>query len=78
MKKSNKLTTAQLAALASNNNGAVFAGNTVSKGSVVRVNASTVMALARRGLVALAISPDGGMVGHLTDAGRAVLAEVSR
>lgn len=49
-------------------NGAVFAGfgNEISRGSCTTVAASTIAALVRRGILTKRISPDGGMMGVLT------------
>lgn len=54
-------------------NGAVFAGggNEVARGSCCSLSAITIKALAARGWVTLQISPDGGMMGRITEAGRA-------
>lgn len=54
--------------------GAVVAGYQIERGSRTRVQASTIQSLARQGLVTLDISPDGGMQGRLTEAGRAAIA----
>lgn len=46
--------------------GYIIAGHSVSaKGSTVRVSASTLRALAKRGVMTLHIGPDGGMMGRL-------------
>ena len=77
------LTSAQRKALAyaadeREGDGCVFAGRSVTRrGSVFEVAASTIRALERRGLVTTSISPDGGVMATITDAGRAALAEVS-
>lgn len=54
-------------------NGAVFAGkgNEVARGSATSVEATTIRALALRGLLDTSIGPDGGMMGRLTEAGAA-------
>ncbi len=50
--------------------GAVFAGHSVDRrGRRIQHAASTLGALARRGLLALSIGPDGGMMGRLTPEG---------
>lgn len=55
-------------------NGFVPAGRTATrKGSVRVFAASTLRALAARGLVTLDLTPDGGMGATITDAGRAAL-----
>jgi LDH2 family malate/lactate/ureidoglycolate dehydrogenase len=42
--------------------GVIFAGTNIRNGCQVTFAASVIRALARRGLVTLAISPDGGMM----------------
>jgi hypothetical protein len=50
--------------------GVVHAGKSVDwRGRTSRHAASTLRALAQRGLLSLAISPDGGMMGRLTEDG---------
>jgi hypothetical protein len=41
--------------------GYLFAGNDVHKGQVIRINARTLDALERRGLIETNVGPDGGM-----------------
>lgn len=67
------MTNAQIVALqAASESGAVCAGyNTRRNGSRFYVAYPTLRALHRRGLLALVISPDGGVMGRITDAGRA-------
>lgn len=50
-------------------NGAVFAGYNMARGSRFRVAASTLLALEKRGLLTTSIGPDGGMMGRLTEKG---------
>ncbi len=49
--------------------GAVIAGKSEHRGAVERVSASTIQSLAADGLVTLGLSPDGGVMGRLTEAG---------
>ena len=56
----------------------VCAGTMVLGGRLERVNAGTLRALDRRRLVALSLSPDGGMMARLTDAGRALVPDEYR
>jgi hypothetical protein len=53
--------------------GWLCAGTTVLGGKLVRTNAGTLRGLARRGLVTLDLSPDGGMSARLTPAGKALV-----
>lgn len=53
--------------------GLVCAGGNIVGGRLYRVNARTLDALARRGLVTLCLGPDGGMAARLTDRGREVI-----
>ena len=53
--------------------GAVVAGKGAHAGRVELVNAATVLALIRRGLLSHIYGSEGGLGGRLTDAGRAVL-----
>lgn len=53
--------------------GWLVAGDTCESGRKITVSASTVRALASRGMVTLSLSPDGNMMGTLTSAGRAAV-----
>jgi hypothetical protein len=63
METKNTLTAAQTKALEYlTEHGYVFSGTTVQRGAVVRVAASTLRALERKGLVTIAHHCDGGLV----------------
>lgn len=53
--------------------GAAVAGTGAHAGRVERVNASTVLALIRRGLLLHVYGSEGGLGGRLTEAGRTAL-----
>jgi hypothetical protein len=60
----------QQALLEAKASGSVFAGNNVDRrGRMMRHAASTLRALASRGLLTLNIGPDGGTMGRLTKRG---------
>ncbi len=58
-------------------NNAVFAGqgNRISSGCLGKVAASTLLGLERRDCLKITIGPDGGMMGVITERGRALIAE---
>lgn len=58
-------------------NGAVWPGNgnEIEPGGLVKVNAMVIKALAARGLLTLQISPEGGAMGVLTEAGKVEVAK---
>lgn len=56
--------------IAARDGGCVIAGKSEHNGCVERVSALTIKSLANYGLVTLRISPDGGMMGQLTETGK--------
>jgi len=60
--------------IAERDGGSVVAGKGAHAGRVERVNAATVLALIRRGLLSHVYGSEGGLGGRLTDAGRAAIA----
>ncbi len=56
--------------------GAVIPGHCGNgRGGHFRVHSSAILALISRGLLVRCFSPDGGLMGHITDAGFAALAK---
>ena len=61
--------------IADRDGGGVLAGASEHRGRVESVNATTLLALVRRGLLARIAPPDGGVGGRLTQAGRDALTQ---
>lgn len=64
--------------IADRDGGAVAAGTGQHAGHVERVNAATVLALIRRGLLSHIYSGEGGLGGRLTAEGRGALASAQK
>jgi hypothetical protein len=64
--------------IADRDGGAVVAGKGEHAGRVERVNASTVLALIKRGLFSHIYGGDGGLGGRLTTEGRAAIASAQK